>query len=621
MLMLCCIIRVEGQVQQVTFGKGYVNGVHVSSSSNSSKSINTLLGNGYLPNAKAASVFLSQATLGATLPNIQTVQIQGIDAWLEQQLQMPNSFNLTSYVQGLHQYMVDSINATRPIPSYTIDSVFAGDILFDIAWFQGAMTSPDELRWRVGLALSEIFVTSRISAFDNNPYALASYYDILHKNALGNYRSLLDSITYSPVMGVYLTYMNNHATDTTDIKQVFPDENYAREVMQLFSIGLYELNQDGTEKKDSQGNPIPTYDNDDIANLAKVFTGLSWAESSYLGQRNKNDRSYIYPMKFFAVDSSDAYIRYWRSTHRIVNGHEYGPKTFLNSTIPARPIAQGKEDIKDALDILFNHPNVPPFMAIRLIQHLVKSNPSPAYIKRVADVFSNNGEGIRGDLKAVIKAILLDPEARDCCSDSYDKTTGHLREPFLRYMNLTKGLELGKNQGGVYRNVMRDVYNRLEQRPLSSPSVFNFYQPSYVPDGPLAAVGKVGPEFQMLNSLSAANYMNAMHQYLIQNNTVQYWGLFNNESYKPNQDPKFDLSADFDLARDERLNEFLDKYNLILAQGKVSPETVKTIKEAIKSQALRIDSATGAVNSSDADRRLRLGLFLLMVSPDYMINR
>jgi uncharacterized protein (DUF1800 family) len=612
-----------------TFGKGNIKGVTVNASSNATNGIKTLMSTGYIPNPKASSRFLSQATLGAKLPEIQALQNQGIEAWLDQQFAMNPSFNLQNYVQNMHQSMVDSSNLRNPAGNYTLSNVFIDDWAFDVAWFQANMVATDRLRWKVSLALSEIFVTSRISAFDDNPYALASYYDMLNRNAFGNYRSLIDSITYHPAMAVYLTYMNNHATDTLAIsasnqtkKKVFPDENYAREIMQLFSIGLFELNNNGTEKKEINGKSIPTYNNDDIGNLAKVFTGLSWSHSRYLGDNsNVTKWSYTKPLKFFPMDSSDKYIRSWANpnTWRIVNGHEPGTKTFLKQTIPSRPVADGKLDIKDALDIISNHPNVGPFIARRLIQHLVSSNPSPEYIDRVSTIFSNNGSDVRGDLKAVIRAILLDPEARDCCAEKENTAYGHLREPILRYMNLVNGLGL-TNQSGIYRNVMVDLYDRIEQKPLYSPSVFNFYQPGYVPDGPIQAAGKVGPEFQTLNSLSFANYMNALHKWIISNDPVEYWGIFTGETSKPDQDPAFNITADYVLAKDNRIREFLDKYNLILAQGRIKAENMKIIQNVLLSMPISFD-VNGVPDPTLADRRLRMGIFLIMITPDYLINK
>jgi hypothetical protein len=186
-------------------------------------------------------------------------------------------------------------------------------------------------------------------------------------------------------------------------------------------------------------------------------------------------------------------------------------------------------------------------------------------------------------------------------------------------MNIVKGLNL-RNQNGIYRNMMNNLYDRIEQKALYSPSVFNFYQPGYVPDGPLQQVGKVAPEFQMLNSLSFANYMNAVHTWVINNDPIEYWGLFSNETYKPDQDPRFDLTSDYYLAKTNRLKEFLDKYNLILAQGRVTPENMAIIENVLKTMPMTYDVA-GNPNVDLADRRLRMGIFLILITPDYLINR
>lgn len=601
--------------QTIKFGMGNIKNVTVTASSNSSTGIRTLLSTGYLPNQNAASRFLSQATLGATLTEINNVNQNGIESWLDTQLNMPNSFNLKNYVQNIHQAMVDSMNVITPTGNYTLANTNVDDWYFDVAWFQGSMTRPDLLRWRVGLALSEIFVTSRVSDFDGNPYALASYYDLLMNHSFGNYRALLDSITYHPTMGVYLTFLNNKATNVA--KQVYPDENYAREIMQLFSIGLYKLNIDGTEMKDANNKSIPTYDNTDIANLAKVFTGLGWADRQYLGQSVKDKWSYTKRMKFYPLDSSEVYRGVYRPT--VYNGHEPGSKTFLGSTVPNRPVTQGEQDIQDALNIVFNHPNVGPFMARRLIQRLISSNPSSGYIQRVATIFNNNGSGVRGDLKAVVRAILLDPEARECCSDKSSTTTGMLKEPFVRYMNLVKGLNLS-TQAGVYRNVMDRVYQKTEQKPMYANTVFNFFQPDYIPDGPLKVAGKYAPEFQTLNAQTLTGYHNALNDWLINDDPVDFWYYFNGEKYKADQDPKFNITADYVLTRNDRLNELLDKYNLILAHGCLSSSTLNIIKTAISAMPYTED-ANGVPDVNNSYRRIRILIYLIMSSPDYLINR
>jgi uncharacterized protein (DUF1800 family) len=611
------------QQKTVTFGMGYTKNVSVTASSASPNGIRTLNGVGYLPNMNAASRFLSQATFGATATEAQNVAQIGIEQWLDTQLNLPNSFVTKNYLQSLHQSIVDSMNIKNPAGNYTLNNVGLGDWHFDIVWFQGAMTANDQLRWRVALALSEIFVTSRVSTFDSNPYALASYYDILLRNSFGNYRTMLDEITFHPTMGVYLTYMNNHASDFNPStgRQIYPDENYAREIMQLFSIGLFKLNPDGTEQKDASGNSIPTYDNSDIANLAKVFTGLSWSHSRYIGDtQNVNDFSYTNPMKFFAYDYSDKIRNPTKVNPRIVDAHERGSKTFLGYTIPNRTdTTQWVLDIRDALDHLSNHQNVAPFISRRLIQRLIKSNPSKEYIGRISAVWANNGSGVRGDLKAVIRAIFLDPEARDCCNNDKDNAQGMLREPFMRYMNLVKGLNLTAT-GGVFRNVMYEQWELLSQIPMASPTVFNFFLPDYQPDGPVKAAGKYAPEFQLLNSQTITGYHHALNHWLVEDNPTIYWGYFSGETYKPNQDPRFNLNADYPLTKNDRLPELIDKYNMILAAGKLSQSTVDVIRNAISQIQLRVDSS-GVVNNDDAYRRLRILLFLIMSSPEYLIQK
>lgn len=613
-----CMTLTANAQQKVTFGKGNTANVTVTSSSSAANQtgIKTLSSGGYLPNKNAAARLLSQATLGTTYNDIENVATQGIEKWVDQQLSMPNSFKLTPYLQNLHQSIVDSVR--RVDTTKYLRNTFLSDWHFDISWFQGNMTAPDVLRWRVALALSEIFVVSRVSAFENNPYATASYYDVLLENSFANYRTLIDKITYHPSMAVYLTYVNNKPADFNNNKQTYPDENYARELMQLFSIGLFQLNLDGSEKKDANGKSIPTYNNEDIANLAKVFTGLGWGDSKYLGERSKDYWSYTKRLKFYPIDSSDAYIRTWTTRHRIINGHEAGIKTFLGKTIPARSVEQGELDIKDGLDIIFNHPNVGPFIARRLIQRLVTSNPSPAYIQRVATIFNNNGSGVRGDLKAVVRAILLDAEARDCCNNGNTEFAGALKEPFIRYTNLVKGLNLTAS-AGIYRNSMRRAYDRMGQLPLFSPSVFNFFSPDYTPDGPLKGTGKFGPEFQTLNAQSLTGYFNALNTWLISDTPVDYNGFFGNETYKPEQAPKFDLTADYPLTRNDRLTQLLDKYNLILAHGRLSEKSLNIIKQALQKMPLTITN--GVMNNDDASRRVRMAIYLIMASPDYIINK
>jgi uncharacterized protein (DUF1800 family) len=618
-LVTLIFLLIKVQAQTFTIGQGNVKNTTVTSSSSSSQGIKTLQLGGYLPNKNSASRFLSQATLGHNQTQINSLSNVGFDQWITNEFAASNSFSIKNYLSSMHQGMVDSLNRTNPVVPYTLSNVGVGDWHFDVSWFQGAMVSPNNLRWRTAFALSEIMVASRNAVFKDNPYALASYYDVLLDNSFTTYRNLLEKVTFHPTMGVYLTYLNNRATDTTTVKKSFPDENYAREVMQLFSIGLYKLNPDGTEIKDAAGKSIPTYNNEDIAQLAKVFTGLGWGDSRYLGQNAKDIWSYTIPMKFYALDSSDAKINTWKTNPRIVNGHEYGAKTFLGNTIPARPIVNGLLDFSDALNILSNHPNVGPFFCKRLIQRMVTSNPSPEYIGRVVAIFNNNGAGVRGDLKAVIKAILMDYEARECkLSGTVGMNKGMLREPFVRYMNIMKGLPL-TTQNGIYRNNMYDLYDRIEQIPMYSPSVFNFFQSEYTPSGPVKNAKKVAPEFQILNAQTLTGYYNALDKFFIDDYPMVYWSLFNNETYKPDQESSFNLTADYLFTRNDKLPILIDKYNMLFAHGSLTPNTVATIKNMIS--AMPYEETAGVPDESRANNRVRVLLYLILSSPDYLINR
>ncbi len=600
----------------VKFGMGYTKGVAVSASSNASTGINTLKADGFLPNHNAASRFLSQATLGSRTSEVSRLVTIGEEQWLQEQLALPPSFGLVTYIDGLAQIITDSLRRNTPRTALEDVRNSLGDHFFDVAWFQGSMVAADRLRWRVAFALSEILVVSRISPLEGNPYALASYYDVLLKNSLGNYRTLLQEITYHPAMGVYLTFINNRAQMTKNDVTTFPDENYAREIMQLFTIGLFELNADGTEKKNTAGQSIPTYTNDDIAGLAKVFTGLNLNGAAYFGDRRPAKTNYALPLRFFSKDSTEIIRNWW--PYKAYVAHDSTAKTFLGHTIPARPPAQGRQDISQALDILFNHANTPPFISRRLIQRLVTSNPSPGYIARVSAVFVNNGNGIRGDLGAVVKAILLDPEAR-VPGYQRERFAGKLKEPFVRYNNLVNALNLSSSVG-IFRNRMSEVYDQMEQRPLNSPSVFNFYQPDYVPDGPLRVSGKFGPEFQLLNSITLTGYLNALNKWLVNNDPIDYAWYPGDNIHKPAEEPVFDFSADYPFVSNKLLPIFLDKYNMLLAHGNVGGNNLNHIKRAIENLP-EIYTASGEIDATRAQRRVSLAIFLLMSSPEYLINK
>jgi len=606
--ILSLLVSISLQSQSLTIGKGINDGVIITTSHESveGSASNTLSTRGFSPNLNAASRFLSQSTFGASYEDIIAVVDMGLEDWVDAQFEIP--------VGGLMSDEVMRITEEKNVGNNDPEG---GAFLwfYQDAWWNYHFRNEDELRQRMAFALSELCVISLFSSLGDSPYALASYYDMLLNNSFGNYRTILDSVTYHAGMGEYLTYMNNSRTDTIyeidynspypfdtlDVQFTFPDENYAREVMQLFTIGLFELNNDGTRKKDNNGNDIPTYDNEDIAEFAKVFTGFSYGDNEDF-DRGPGDNELTY------LQTMQIYEEY----------HERGPKHLLNGfVIPKRSGANWPyQDVRDALDNLFNHDNVGPFVGQFLIQRFVTSNPSAAYVSRVADAF--NGDGPygteRGDLQSVIKAILLDDEARTCAfSDASD--AGKLREPFIRYVQIGKAFD-GQSSSGRYRNVLFPVYDRIEQAPLNSPSVFNFFQSDFQPIGDIEDADRVAPEFQIVNAQSIAGYINGLSEWLIRERYTTAWSLYNNE---PNVDTYHTiLSFNDELAMidDVLVPQLVERLNLILAHGKLSEATADIIIEAVRAFDLGFND-----EARIAQAKVRLAVMLVMSSPDYLINR
>jgi uncharacterized protein (DUF1800 family) len=422
-----------------------------------------------------AARFLAQATYGPVGPDEATTLAtdpHGFDPWLAAQLAQP----LTSHLA----YLDAARAAGETITSNQVMESF---------WKQ-AVTGPDQLRQRVALALSEILVVSDKGGAVE-PDGMARYLDVLNRDAFGNYRQLLADVTLDPTMGVYLNMLRNDKGDPANGR--YPNENYAREVMQLFSIGLYKLNPDGTLQLDATGLPVPTYGQDVVMGLAQVFTGWTFAG----GDHSR-------PSNFYSVAPN------WRAPMEPwPEHHSPGTKLLLNGvTLPAGQTPE--QDLNAALDVIFNHPNVGPFICRELIQRLVTSNPSPAYVYRCAQVFANNGQGVRGDLQAVVRAILLDYEARSATFVAR-QGYGHLREPIVRLGGLLRALHATPPADGKFRiwHLESEQYG-LDQNPLRAPTVFNFFEPSYVLPGAVAQAGLVAPEFKITNETSvfgAADYL------------------------------------------------------------------------------------------------------------------
>ncbi len=503
---------------------------------------------------RRASRFLAQATLGADWEEIQRTAQLGLEGWLEEQFQRP---------AGYHEPLLQALeNGGVVLDSSTRRAV----------WWQQVMESPDLLRQRVALALSEIYVVSdNVTAVDDNVLGTANYYDMLLRHSFGNYRDLLRDVTLHPIMGAYLSHLRNERSDPS--RGRFPDENYAREIMQLFSIGLFELNIDGTLQLDGSGNAIPTYDNDDITEFAKIFTGLSF-DSAFPDFRNG------LPVWNRPMEMYQPY-------------HEPGEKLLLRGHyVP--PSQTGLADIDSAIDNLFNHPNVGPFLARRLIQRMVTSNPSPAYIRRVAETFNNNGNNVRGDMKAVVRAVLLDPEARTWPTAAFS-VEGRLRESFLRRVHLARSF----NAANLTNDYPIDDGNapvNFGQRPLSSPTVFNFFLPDHQPQGEIGDRGLYAPEFQIITAVTAIASADDLES--------QITGGMNSAPMNPLAVVRLDLSDEVALA--PNVTALIDRLDLLLTYGNMSGEMRQILVENVS-------------RLSDPVERAQMALYLISISPEYAV--
>ncbi len=592
------------------FGAGRVNGVQVSSSSQAQNTnqLSTINGAGMDDHLKSASRFLGQATMGYDYEDIQAASQMGYEPWIDQQVALPlMSYKDTTEMIWNHfaQAYFDTWGQDEVVNS---GAVFPLSIYFRMGWWNNTMKGDDQLRQRVAFALSEIFVISEKSQLEISASGLADYYDKLYQHAFGNFRDLLEAVTLHPSMGFYLSHLNNERTNLDENTR--PDENYAREVMQLFTIGLFELNQDGSLVLDANDNPIPTYDNTDIGEFAKVFTGLGPAQYYW----HFEDFSFV-PVQWGDPNNTIPTINMVMPMQMFEEWHEPGEKFLLNDQVV--PAGQtGLEDIGDALDNLFNHPNVGPFIGKQLIQRLVKSNPTPEYIARVSEVFADNGNGVRGDMRAVVKAILLDPEARDCEWIAFD-ASGKMREPMIRYTQTMRAFN-AQNESEKLWNIAALFEFACKQHVLSSPSVFNFFLPSHAPHGPIFDAGLVAPEFEILTSASAMNYINMVYFWFLADYYMEVTSLpsqfvigfpeSNVELLDPDDLVALDLTDE--LALGGQMSALLDRLDILLTGGNLSDESKQTIAETATTLAF-FDQAVA----------VKAAIFLTLISPDYVIQK
>ena len=501
-----------------------------------------------------ASRFLSQAAIGYAHTDISTVANGSISAWLSAQFALARPQKFWDFLKAGSYDAAANINNNAGYEA--------------MVWSQ-LMGSSDVLRQRVGLALLDQWVVS-IDGLTGSwrAFAMAAYFDILWDNAFGNYRDLMEGVSTSVAMGLYLTFLGSvKANPGTG---AIPDENYARELMQLFTIGLYQLNMDGTQVL-SGGAPVPTYAQADVSQAARVWTGYTYANAI-----NATPDRLQLPM----VNNPAT--------------HESGATSFLGISIPAGN--DGLTSRKLALDGLFNHANVPPFVSKQLIQHLVNSNPSPAYVQRVANVFANNGSGVRGDMKAVITAILTDSEARDDATALASTSFGKVREPVVRLVQWAKAFGVTSPTNQWPFGNTSSTANRLGESPGHAPSVFNWFRPGYVPPGTtLASNGLVAPEFQIANEPSVVAYVNFMAA-VIANGAGE---------------AKPDYSALTVLATSSQA--LLDELNLVLAAGQISAATIAQMKAAL--DTISVSTSAGLNN------RIYAAITLVMAAPEYLVLR
>ncbi|NML63069.1 DUF1800 domain-containing protein [Massilia sp. RP-1-19] len=509
------------------------------------------------PTPIQASRFLAQASMGTTREQIAKVQSLGYAGWLDEQFAMPSS-------GARWDWLIDG--------GYGVLANKNSEAGADACQWRKLLSAPDTLRQRVTLALSEILVAA-IAGFVGSgwkAFSAAAYLDLLEENAFGNYRNLLQQISLSAPMGEFLTYRNNAKFNPAT--GAMPDENYAREIMQLFTIGLVQLNIDGTPKLTS-GAPTETYTLDDITGLARVFTG--WNYDLPAGANTDTPNFKRKPMVVTA------------------SRHESGAKNFIGTSIAAG--TDGASSMTQALDAIFAHANVAPFISRQLIQRLVCSNPAPAYVARVAAVFNNDGAGAKGNLKAVIKAILLDDEARNAARLA-DPAFGKLREPILRFTAWGRAFKVTSPSNAWAIGNTSDPGTRLGQSPLRSSSVFNFFRPGYVPpNSAIGSAGMVAPEFQITNESTVVGYVNYMQ----------------NVISKRTGDVKGDYTALLALA--DTAQALLDELNLLLAAGQLSVSTVALIKGGIDSMPA----------GSDATRlnRIYAALVMVMAAPEFIVQK
>jgi uncharacterized protein (DUF1800 family) len=539
------------------------------------------------PATRAAAMrFLNQATFGPTGADIDRVMAVGYGPWIDEQFARPPSEHRASWDAA--DAAIKAADATRSAGTREVLDSF----------YKSAVAGDDQLRQRVAFALSQIFVVSMMQDnVGNEPRGVAGYLDMLARDGLTTYRQLLEQLARHPTMGLYLSHLRNQKEDAASGR--VPDENFAREVMQLFSIGLHPLAADGSVV----AGGAPTYGHDDIAGLAKVFTGWSWA-----GPDTADGR-------FWGWSSHRDPNRGWQPMQGYGKFHSTSEKRFLGIVVAAQASADANASLKAALDALAAHPNVGPFIGRQLIQRLVTSHPSPAYVERVARVFADNGSGVRGDMKAVVRAVLLDREARD---ESADPGYGKLREPVLRLTALLRAFGATSDSGAWLIGATDDPGSALGQSPLRSPSVFNFYRPGYLaPGSESAAAQRTAPELQITHETTVAGYANYLRSGL-----QSGFGQNGVDWTAPRRDVQLALTTEAALA--DRPAELVDHVAARLLGGAVNEAWRAEVEAAVASITLPLlkpDLSNQTQHDNARRNRARVAIFLAAVAPEFLFQK
>jgi uncharacterized protein (DUF1800 family) len=562
------------------------------------KALSDYITGGCIPITTAdANRFLAQATFGAKADaDVARVKTLGYSGWLDEQLNLP--------VQFSHLAQVKRVTASYEGQWQNRPGIWD---INDSMWI-GMADSNDQLRQRTMFALSQIFV---VSLKDGSVYylgnGLASYVDMLYAKGFGNFRDLLESVTKSTAMGSYLSHIYNQKENPT-VGSV-PDQNYAREIMQLFSIGLWELNIDGTRRLDVSGKPIPTYTQADVVGASRVLTGYTFDAATASNWNN------FYGFWNYPDNASQERPMTVNPTY-----HSISEKRFLGVTIPARTsatAANSEADLDLFLDTLFNHPNVGPFIGKQLIQRLVTSNPSKEYVSRVASAFNNNGSGVRGDMKAVIRAILLDVEAR-----SPDKITdpnfGKIREPVVRMAHAMRALNATRNADPDTYGIGMWLYDKskgLWQTPLGSGTVFNFYRPDFRPGNTdIARAGLVAPEMQITHTTSVDDI-----QWLFRD-MLENGGISSCCSVAERNTFYLKLNYASLLPLVATPSALMDKLNEVFMAGQMSTDLRNNIIAEMNAE-YRSTSQTSGMPRGLTQMKLARALYTLFLSPDYVVQK